>query len=219
LGVCLEKAGATYTAAEVLEEFAAAAGDGASVDEIIPLLFHDEPVVANEADARRLFSNLFGAWDEAAGMTPPTPAAQVEPGEPLPQAVVEASWRATDGLPPRELSAQWDRFTQTQSDLVTFLTGRCRSLQDEAFDTATTAAFEMWRAYAAVRGDLVKANPLDLRELERIAANPPTVEVEPALADFAAEALEIAEAEGLTQVADIAPLLAAIRQAMAGSWR
>ena len=117
---CLSKAGATYTAAEVLEEFAAAAEGGASVDEVIPVLFHDGPVVTDSLEARRLFSNLFGAWDSCAGLAPDKPAPVVAAGAPLPADHVDACWRATDLLPGRELSAQWDRFAQTQSDVLTF---------------------------------------------------------------------------------------------------
>ena len=135
---CLQKAGATYTAEEVLEEFAAAAAGGATADEVIPLLFHDHPVVADAAQARRLFSNLFGAWD-AAGDAPAVEQGPIEDGAPLPKSFVEASWRATDLLSPAQLRSQWDRFSQSQGDALTFLTGRCRSLSDEAFDTAATA--------------------------------------------------------------------------------
>ncbi len=219
LDACLAKAGATYTAAEVLEEFAAAAEGGASVDEVIPVLFHDAPVVVGASEARRLFSNLFGAWDASAGLAPDTPAAVVEAGAPLPASHVDASWRATDLLPRRELSAQWDRFAQTQSDVLTFLTRQCAGLPDEAFDTAATAAFEMWRSFIGAWPDRVKASPLDLRALDARAASPSAEEREPSLADFCAEALEIAEGEGLDAAAALRPVLAALRTTMSDAWR
>ena len=218
LDACLEKACATYTAEEVLEEFAGAAAGGATADEVIPLLFHDAPQLADADQARRLFSNLFGAWDAAAGHAP---SAHTEPppdGEPLPKGFIEASWRATDLLPPAELRSQWDRFSQTQSDVLTFLGGAWRGLPDEAFDTAATAAFEMWRAFSAARPERVRAAPLELRALERPGAGEGP-ETEPALADFAAEALEIAEGEGLSEAHSLRAPLAAIRQAMSQSWR
>ncbi len=222
---CLEKAGATYTAEEVLEEFAGASAQGATADEVIPLLFHDAPVVADAAQARRLFSNLFGAWDAAAG---DAPAARIEPladGDALPTSFVEASWRATDLLSPAELRSQWDRFSQTQGDALTFLTTGCRRLPDEAFDTAATATFEMWRAFVAARPDRVAAAPLQIRALEAWAtrraegAGGGPLEAEPALADFAAEALEIAQGEGLQEASELAGLLGAIRSAMAEAWQ
>lgn len=222
LDVCLEKAGATYTAAEVLEEFSGAAQGGATADEVIPLLFHDTPVVADAAQARRLFSNLFGAWDAAAGNAPSARVKPVGAGVALSPDFVEASWRATDLLPPAELRSQWDRFSQTQSDVLTFLGARCRGLPDEAFDTAATAAFEMWRAFEAARPDHVRSASVDLRRLEALAAGGGDIqdaEAEPALADFAAEALEIAEGEGLSEAAALRETLAAIRWAMSEAWR
>lgn len=228
LDACLDKAGATYTAEEVLEEFAGAAQGGATVDEVIPILFHDTPVVADAAEARRLFSNLFGAWDAVAGHAPAAAAsAPVEEGAPLPGGLVQASWRATDLLTPAQFRSQWDRFSQTQQDVLTFLGGACRGLPDEAFDTAATAAFEMWRAFVAARPERVRSAALRLADLQRCADQAQTgtgeaesaPEPEPALADFASEALEIAEGEGLSEAAGLAAPLAAIRRAMSERWR
>ncbi len=82
-----------------------------------------------------------------------------------------------------------------------------------------TAAFEMWRSFIGAWPDRVKASPLDLRALDARAASPSAEEREPSLADFCAEALEIAEGEGLDAAAALRPVLAALRTTMSDAWR
>lgn len=225
LDACLRRARATYTAAEALEEFAAAAAGGATADEVIPVLFHDGPVLRDAAEARRLYSNLFGAWDEASGR-----AGLLGPEDPLPTWVVEASWRQTDALADRDRRREWDRYAEHQADVLAFLSARVSDLPhlpDEAFDTVATVAFEMWRAFGRARPDRVRARRLCLEDLDAAwlvvgsggSAHDPSAEPEPALADFCVEALDIAECEGLADAGALAPALAAVRAAMARAWR
>ena len=209
LTALLRKAGSPHAADEVAERFKQAQAAGESRSTVIPTFFPEEPRFETPEEARRLYGNLFGLWGRlAAGLgvhddTPevvPEPEEEVEllpergsqAGDVLPPELVEGVWTTLADSPPRELQRRRDRFTNLQPDLVAWLESvplgdpASLALQDLAFETC--AMFD--HAFGERLGTVEFR---DLRDLE--SEPPPLAEVQPALADYLAEQLELAAEE------------------------
>lgn len=211
LTALLVKAGSPHAAEEVAARFqkAQAAGDDRSA--AIPGLFPDEPRFASPDDARRLYGNLFGLWarvqaglgarDDAPALAPPPPA--VPAFEPLPERgsqggdvlepeVVDGMWRLLADASPRELQRRRDRFMNVQPDLAAWL--ESLPLPDAGLLTLQDLAFEAWAMFDHAFGErLGMVEFRDLRDLEK--EPPPLSEVQPALAEYLVEQLDLAAEE------------------------
>ncbi|HVO18265.1 MAG TPA: hypothetical protein VMU15_03360 [Anaeromyxobacter sp.] len=204
LSALLAKAGAPITAEEVAERFRKAQAAGEPRSGVIPGLFPDEPRFASPDEARRLYGNLFGLWGRlAAGLGAHDDAPDVwEPEEPLPlpergsQAgdvlsadLVERVWTSLADSPPREVQRKRDRFQNSQPDLWAWL--ESLALPQPAAVAVQDLAFEAWAMFDQAFGErLGTVAYRDLRELEK--EPPPLDQVQPALAAYAAEQLELA---------------------------
>jgi hypothetical protein len=209
LTALLRKAGSPHEAEEVAERFrkAQAAGEGRSA--VIPGLFPDEPRFDAPDDARRLYGNLFGLWgrigaglgahDDAPAVVPePAPEAAALPergsqlGDVLTGEIVEGMWRLLADASPRELQRRRDRFMNVQPDLAAWL--ESLPLSDAAILTLQDLAFEAWAMFDHAFGErLGTVEFRDLRDLEE--EPPPPGEVQPALAAYLAEQLDLAADE------------------------
>lgn len=217
LTALLAKAGSPHGADEVAERFRRALAAGEPRSAIIPGLFPDEPRFASADDARRLYGNLFGLWarlaaglganDDAPALVPEPAPQGVEPAaEPLPERgsqlgdvlaadVVEGIWRVLADASPRELQRRRDRFTNVQPDLAAWL--ESLPLTDVAILTLQDLAFEAWAMFDHAFGErLGTVEFRDLRDLEQ--EPPPLGEVQPALAVYLAEQLDLAADEDPT---------------------
>ena len=209
LSALLRQAGSPQTAEEVAEVFRRAQAAGEARADAIPALFPEEPRFGSPDEARRLYGNLFGLWvrlasgasDEgpAASATPGPVAAPPEPAEPLPERgsepgdvlspdLVEGVWKSLADLSPRELQRQRDRFTNSQPDLVAWL--ETTPLPEAGGLAAMDLTFEAWAMFDQAFGDRLGTVAFrDLRALEK--EPPPLSEVQPALATYVAEQLDV----------------------------
>jgi len=219
LTALLAKAGSPHGADEVAERFRRAQAAGEPRSAVIPGLFPDEPRFATPDDARRLYGNLFGLWarlaaglgshDDAPSLAPepaPEPQGAEPPPEPLPDRgsqpgdvlaaeIVEGIWRVLADASPRDLQRRRDRFTNVQPDLAAWL--ESLPLGDVAILTLQDLAFEAWAMFDHAFGErLGTVEFRDLRDLEQ--EPPPLGEVQPALAAYLAEQLDLAADEDPT---------------------
>lgn len=196
----LRLARSTYSAQEVAEEFQGAQRAGATPDDVLPVLFHHEPHFGDPDEALRLYSNLFGLWDSLVNASHQPEAlnqtliqlAQGRQG-PAPVQVVDAIWRETMSLSEARCRSEWDRFVHTQPELQLYVEGGCGELVPAAFDTVIMIVFEVWRVFTSLWPG--KISSLSLSELQAAGAGADGLDREPAVADFVAEALELAVAE------------------------
>ena len=208
LSALLRKAGSPHGAEEVGERFRRAQASGESRSEVIPGLFPEEPRFDAPDDARRLYGNLFGLWARiAAGLGPHDDAPEVvrEPkgAEPLPDRgtqvgdvleadLIEAVWTTLAGESPRELARRRDRFTNVQPDLMAWL--ESVPLNDAGSLALQDLAFETWAMFDHAFGERLPAVEFrDLHDLEK--EPPPLAEVQPALAAYVEEQLDLAAEE------------------------
>ncbi|HET9551505.1 MAG TPA: hypothetical protein VFP50_00920, partial [Anaeromyxobacteraceae bacterium] len=213
LDALLERAGSPARADEVAAAFSRALAAGEPRGAVIPTLFPQEPHFASPDEARRLYGNLFGLWarleaglgphDDAPDVAPepPPPPEPPErgltPGTQLPADLVEATWKWLAAAPPREVARRRDRFTNAQPDLAAWLDDV--ALPEAGALAVTDLAFEAWAMFDQAFAERLGA--LDYRELQALEKEPPPLEsVQPALAAYAAEQLDLLSEEdaGLT---------------------
>ncbi len=210
LTALLRKAGSPHAADEVAERFQKAQAAGEARSTVIPALFPDEPRFDTPDEARRLYGNLFGLWarlqaglgphDDAPAVVPEPPSRErdelpergTQPGDVLERELVEAVWRTLAQSSPRELQRRRDRFTNVQPDLAAWL--ESLPLGDAAILTLEDLAFEAWAMFDHAYGErLAMVEFRDLRDLEK--EPPPLAEVQPALAGYLSEQLDLAAEE------------------------
>jgi hypothetical protein len=210
LTALLARAGSPCNAEEVTARFTAALAAGEARADVIPALFEAEPRFASPDEARRLYGNLFGLWarlaaglsaeDDAPAAAPAAPGPPLEPlpprgltpGESLPAELVEAVWKWLAAAPAKEVQRWRDRFANVQPDLAAWLDAV--PLPESGLLAATDLCFETWAMFEQAFGSRLGAAGWDLlRELE---TEPPAVEsVQPALAAYAAEQLDLLASE------------------------
>lgn len=208
LDALLERAGSPARADEVAAAFSRALAAGEPRGAVIPTLFPQEPHFASPDEARRLYGNLFGLWarleaglgphDDAPDVAPepPPPPEPPErgltPGTQLPADLVEATWKWLAAAPPREVARRRDRFANAQPDLAAWLDDV--ALPEAGALAVTDLAFEAWAMFDQAFGERLVM--VDWKTLTRLAKEPPPAEAtQPALAAYAAEALDTLEAE------------------------
>jgi hypothetical protein len=204
LTALLAQAGSPNAAEDVVGIFTRAQGAGEPRSAVIPTLFPDEPRFATPDDARRLYANLFGLWARlAAGLGAHDDAPEVVPepaappslpergamrGSSLGAELVDAVWRHLAAAAPREVQRRRDRFANAQPDLVAWL--EATPLPDSGAMAAADLAFEAWVMFDQAFGERLRA--VEYRELRALAKEPPPLEaVQPALAAYAAEQLDV----------------------------
>lgn len=211
LEALLRRAGAAVTAEDVVARFTQAVARHEPRSAVIPSLFLEEPRFASPDEARRLYGNLFGLWarleaglgphDDApevvpeAPPPPPLPERGLVPGAQVPPEVVDAVWKTLAALPPRELARRRDRYMNVQADVVAWLD--VAPLPEAGALAATDLAFEAWAMLDQAFGE--RLGTADWKALARLAEEPPPAEAtQPAIAAYAAEALDVLEAEDET---------------------
>ncbi len=208
LSALLARAGAAVDAEEVIARFTRAVAQREPRGAVIPTLFTAEPRFASPEEARRLYGNLFGlyarleaglgAHDDAPDVVaeppapPPLPERGLTPGRLVPAEVVDAVWRDMTAAAPRDLDRRRDRYMNVQADVVTWLDGV--PLPEAGALAATDLAFELWLMLDQAFGErLAMVEWRALKRLER--EPPPAATTQPALAAYAAEALDVLAAE------------------------
>jgi hypothetical protein len=208
LDALLERSGSPVRTDEVAAAFARALAAGEPRGAVIPTLFPQEPRFGSPDEARRLYGNLFGLWarleaglgahDDAPDVAPepppppPPPERGLTPGTQLPADLVEATWKWLAAAPPREVGRRRDRFANVQPDLAAWLDDV--ALPESGAVAVTDLAFEAWAMFDQGFGERLRA--VEWKELTRLAAEPPPPEaLQPALAAYAAEALDTLAAE------------------------
>jgi len=203
LSALLARAGSPRSAEEVAAAFTRAIAAGEPRGTVIPTLFDAEPRFGSPEDARRLYGNLFGLWARlAAGLGPhddapdvlpeppppePLPERGLAPGRQLPADMVEQVWKHLAAMPPRELARRRDRFANVQPDLAAWLDDV--PLPESGTLAATDLAFETWAMFDQAFAERLRA--VEWKELVALAKEPPPPEAgQPALAAYAAEALD-----------------------------
>ncbi len=200
----LAHAGSPATVDEAADRFARALEAGEERSDVIPGLFPDEPRFASPAEARRLYSTLYGLWDRvAAGLgvdddapevapapppPPPLPDRGSLPGNVLSRDLVERMWRHLGALPEREARRLRDRYANVQPDLVAWLDEV--ELPEEGALAATDLVFEAWAMFDQAFGERLEA--VAWKDLEEVEEEPPPIDGEqPALAAYASEQLDL----------------------------
>jgi hypothetical protein len=208
LGALLQRAGAAITVEEAIERLGRAVAAKEPRSAVIPSLFTDEPRFAGPDEARRLYGNLFGLWarleaglgahDDAPDVVPepppppPLPERALTPGTQVPPEMVEAVWKHLASAPPREVARRRDRYMNVQADVVAWLD--VVPLPESGALAATDLAFEAWAMLDQAFGERLAM--VEWKALSRLAEEPPPAEVtQPALAAYAAEALDTLEGE------------------------
>jgi hypothetical protein len=209
LTALLRKAGSPHAADYVADRFRRAQAAGEARSAVIPALFPEEPRFQTPDEARRLYGNLFGLWGRLAaglGVHDDTPEAVSEPeeevellaergsqaGDVLLPELVEGVWTTLADSAPRELQRRRDRFMNVQPDLVAWL--ESVPLGDAGSLALQDLAFEAWAMFDHAFGErLGTVEFRDLRDLE--SEPPPLAEVQPALADYVTEQLDLAAEE------------------------
>jgi hypothetical protein len=234
LTTLLERAGSPHGTQEVAERFRNAQAAREERSDVIPTLFPEEPRFESPEAARRLYGNLFALWDRiAAGLSiaDDVPAVAPEPapapssrlpkrgaarGSQLPPAVIEAVWKHLDALAERDRRRLRDRFESAQPDLVAWLDAV--PLPDEGALAAHDLVFETWAMFDVAFGDRV--GTVEFGELRALESEPPALEAaQPALASYAAEALDLVAEEdpafGAAERAQVERVVATATDALA----
>ena len=210
LTALLTRAGSTFTAEDVAARFAAAQAAGEPRAAVIPALFEAEPRFGAPDEALRLYGNLFGLWarlasglsaedDAPAPVAPapeetlaPLPPRGLTPGDTLPAELVELVWKWLAAAPSRETRRWRDRFANVQPDLAAWLDAV--PLPESGLLAATDLCFEAWAMFEQAFGSRLGA--VDWGVLRELEAEPPATEsVQPALAAYATEQLDLLAAE------------------------
>lgn len=208
LDALLLRAGSPHAASEVAAIFGRAIEAGEPRGSIIPTLFPDEPRFASPEEARRLYGNLFGLWarlqaglgphDDAPDVVPepppppPLPERGVASGTQLPADLVESVWKHLAAMAPREVARRRDRFTNVQPDLAAWLDDV--PLPESGALAATDLVFEAWAMFDQAFAERLGA--VEWKALRALGKEPPPPEaLQPALAAYAAEALDTLEGE------------------------
>jgi hypothetical protein len=208
LGALLARAGSRLAADEAIARLAAAVAAHEPRSAVIPGLFEAEPRFGSPDEARRLYGNLFGLWarleaglgahDDAPDLVPeppappPLPERGLAPGTKLPADLVEAVWKQLAAAPPREVGRRRDRFANLQPDLLAWLDDT--ALPEAGALAVADLAFETWAMFDQAFGERLDAVSWKaLKALER--EPPPLLASQPALAAYAAEALDTLEGE------------------------
>lgn len=208
LEALLRRAGASVSGEDVIARFTQAVGRQEPRSAVIPTLFAEEPRFGSPDEARRLYGNLFGLWarleaglgahDDAPDVVPepppppPLPERGLTPGTQVPAELVEAVWKNLAAAPPRELARRRDRYMNVQADVVAWLD--VAPLPEAGALAATDLAFEAWAMFDQAFGE--RLGTADWKALTRLAKEPPPAEVtQPALAAYAAEALDTLQGE------------------------
>ena len=179
---------------------------------MVPTLFEREPRFESPEEAKRLYGNLFGLWDEAqsevlqaeedaAELPTPTPVpAEVMVEQPLPPrgeargssltlSIVEAVWKHLDSISDGDRKRLRHRFENAQPDLVAWLDSI--TLTETGALAVHDLAFEIWAMFDVAFGDRLGA--VSFRELQSLEAEPPPIEaLQPALIDYVEEVLDLA---------------------------
>jgi hypothetical protein len=175
---------------------------------VIAGLFVAEPRFASPEEARRLYGNLFGLWgrleaglgahDDAPDLVPepppppPLPERGLTPGTQAPPALVDAVWRHLATAPPRDVARRRDRFMNVQADVLAWLDAT--PLPDSGAAAMIDLAFEAWAMLDQAFGERLAM--AEWKALKRLEKEPPPPEVtQPAIAAYAAEALDTLAAE------------------------
>lgn len=208
LEALLRRAGASLGGEDVIARFTQAVAQREPRNAVIPALFAEEPRFASPEEARRLYGNLFGLWarleaglgahDDAPDVVPepppppPLPERGMTPGTQAPAELVEAVWKNLAAMPPRELARRRDRYMNVQADVVAWLDAT--PLPEAGALAVTDLAFEAWAVLDQAFGERLAM--ADWKTLARLAKEPPPAEAtQPALAAYAAEALDTLAAE------------------------
>jgi hypothetical protein len=202
LGELLARAGSPASTEEVAKRFAIAQANGQERREVVPGLFLEEPRFPSPADARRLYSNLFGLWERIeAGLGAADDAPELLPeesrvelpdrgavqGDRLTRDLVDAIWRHLAGIPEREQRRWRERFALAQPDLASWLEET--PLPEPCALAANDLAFETWAMFDHAFGD--RLGTVSFSDLKALEAEPPALESEqPVLAEYAAEMLD-----------------------------
>lgn len=204
LTALLAKAGSSSKSEDVVALFQRAQAASEPRSAVIPTLFRDEPRFETPEDARRLYSNLFGLWARLAaglGAHDDAPEVVAEPAAPPPLGergalggdvltaeLVEAVWKNLAAASPREVQRRRDRFQNAEPDVAAWLD--TLPLVDAAAVAAQDLAFETWTMFDQAFGDRLKS--VEYREVRALEKEPPPLEtVQPALAAYVAEQLDI----------------------------
>lgn len=207
LSVLLARAGSRYGAEDVIQLFRKARAAGQEASDVIPTLFEREPRVGSPDEAKRLYGNLFGCWDEAQAdedpaersSDPPEPEqAAVERalpprgearGSSLTLWIVESVWKHLDSISDGDRKRLRHRFENAQPDLVAWLDSI--TLTETGALAVHDLAFEIWAMFDVAFGD--RLGTASFRDLQSLEAEPPPIEaVQPALLDYVEEVLDLA---------------------------
>jgi hypothetical protein len=198
---------------------------------VLEALFDDEPRFPSPADARALYSNLFGLWDLVASgaaldlskpvprvkaKKPPPPAAPGPYGAQGPDgAWVEQAWRYLEGARPEGLNRLRDAFENKQDALLLWLDGS--GLSDLGFGVSQLLFFELFAMLEL--GSAHGVGAVSLKALEPGAALQ-RVEVPPALAAYAEDAVFEAEQdeESPLSAAEAKALRQLVESGLAALW-
>ncbi|HET6437587.1 MAG TPA: hypothetical protein VFG59_05970 [Anaeromyxobacter sp.] len=209
LTALLRKAGSPHAGEEVAERFQKAQEAGESRSAVIPSLFPEEPRFETPEDARRLYANLFGLWARlAAGLGPyddapdlvreqeeeaePLPERGSQPGNALSPEIIEGVWTLLADSAPREIQRRRDRWANVQPDLVAWLENL--PVPDAGVLTLRDLAFEAWSMFDHAFGE--RLGVVEFRDLRDLESEPPLLtEVQPSLAGYVAEQLDLATDE------------------------
>jgi hypothetical protein len=208
LAALLQRAGSPVAVDEVVARLERALAAGEPRGPVMAGLFEAEPRFAGPDEARRLYGNLFGLWDRlAAGLgphddapevvpepppPPPLPERGLTPGRVVPADLVELTWRHLAGAPPREAARRRDRFQNGQPELFGWL--EALPLPGTGGLAALDLAYEAWAMLDVAFGE--RLGVVEWRELEALEAEPPPLEaLQPAIAAYAAEQLDVLAAE------------------------
>lgn len=203
LEALLVRAGSALKAEEVILRFTRGVAQLEPRNAVIAGLFAAEPRFASPEEARRLYGNLFGLWARLeAGLgahedapdvvpepppPPPLPERGLTPGQVVPAEVVEAVWKHLAAASPRDQARRRDRFMNVQADVLAWLDDV--PLPESGALAATDLAFELWAMLDQAFGE--RLGMLEWKALKRLEREPPPAETtQPALAAYAAEALD-----------------------------
>lgn len=236
LSALLRKAGSTSAAEDVVKLFQRAQAANEPRSAVIPTLFEEEPHFESPEEARRLYSNLFGLWARLAaglGAHEDAPEAPAEPAAPPPlpergsvegdhltPELVETVWKNLAAASPREQQRRRDRFQNAQPDLAAWLD--TLALPDDAAVAAQDLAFEAWTMFDHAFGE--RLGTVEYRDVRALEKEPPPLEsVQPALAAYVAEQLDVLADEDPQvtpeSAAQVERTLAALAAALTGAVR
>lgn len=229
LAALLSRAGSPHDSAAVTDIFRRAQAAGEPRSAVIPALFPEEPHFPTPEDARRLYANLFGLWgrlaaglgahDDAPEVVPEPPPPELPergaaPGTVVPADVVEAVWRHLAAAAPRDVQRRRDRFQNVQPDLGAWLDAT--PLPESGALAALDLVFEIWAMFDQAFAD--RLGVVEFATLSALEQEPtPAEELQPAVAAYAAEQLDIlADEDPAFGEAERAQVERAVAAAVAG---